>query len=56
MGKVYSRLVLGTLQEGENFSDGIIRVYNNPLCEIVDDYNSSALTMSLLMFWSEVLG
>lgn len=42
MGKVYCRLIVGTMQEGEDFADGIIRVYNNPICEIIDDYNSSA--------------
>lgn len=42
MGKVYSRLIIGTMQDGEDYADGIIRVYNNPICEIIDDYNSSA--------------
>lgn len=42
MGKVYSRLVVSTLQEGEDYADGIIRVYNHPISEIIDDYNSSA--------------
>lgn len=42
MGKVYSRLVASTMQQGEDYADGIIRVYNNPICEIIDDYNSSA--------------
>ena len=42
MGKVYSRLVVSTLQEGEDYVDGMIRVYNHPICEIIDDYNSSA--------------
>jgi len=30
------------LQEGEDYADGMIRVYNHPICEIIDDYNSSA--------------
>lgn len=42
MGKVYSRLILSTMQPDEDFADGILRVYGNPICEIVDDYNSSA--------------
>ena len=42
MGKVYSRLVVSTLQESEDYADGMIRVYNHPICEIIDDYNSSA--------------
>ena len=42
MGKVYKRLILSTLQENEDFADAILRVYNNPICEIIDNYNSSA--------------
>lgn len=42
MGKVYSRLILNTLGEDENFVDGIIRVYNNDICDTIDNYNCSA--------------
>lgn len=42
MGKVYMRLILDTLISSEDFADGIIRVYNHPICEIIDNYNSSA--------------
>ena len=42
MGKVYKRLILSTLQEDEDYADGILRVYNNPICEVIDNYNSSA--------------
>jgi hypothetical protein len=42
MGKVYKRLILSTLQDGEDFADAILRVYNNPICETIDNYNSSA--------------
>ena len=42
MGKVYKRLILGTLQPNEDYADAIIRVYNNPICEVIDDYNTSA--------------
>ncbi len=42
MGKVYARLILSTLIHTENYADGILRVYNNPICEIIDDYNGSA--------------
>lgn len=42
MGKVYKRLVLNTLQSEEDFADGILRVYNNPLCEVIDDYSCGA--------------
>ena len=33
MGKVYMRLILSTLQP---------RVYNDEICDIIDNYNSSA--------------
>lgn len=42
MGKVYTRLILSTLSPGENYIDGMIRVYNDEICEIIDNYNSSA--------------
>ena len=42
MGKVYKRLILNTLQPEEDFADAILRVYNNPICSIIDNYNSSA--------------
>lgn len=42
MGKVYKRLILSTLQEGEDYADGIIRIYNDPICEKLDNYNCSA--------------
>lgn len=42
MGKVYKRLILNTLQSEEDYADGILRVYNNPICEVIDNYNCSA--------------
>ena len=42
MGKVYKRLIVDTLTSKENYVDGLIRVYNNEICEIIDDYNCSA--------------
>lgn len=42
MGKVYTRLIMDTSQPGENFVDGLLRVYNNPLCQVIDNYNCSA--------------
>lgn len=42
MGKVYSRLILSTLKRGEDYTDGIVRVYNDPICQIIDNYNGSA--------------
>ena len=42
MGKVYTRLIMDTSQPGENFVDGLLRVYNDSLCEVIDNYNCSA--------------
>ena len=42
MGKVYKRLVLGTIQPDEDYADAMLRVYNNPICEVLDNYNCSA--------------
>lgn len=42
MGKVYSRLILNTLGTEEDYVDGIIRVYNNAICDTIDNYNCSA--------------
>jgi hypothetical protein len=42
MGKVYKRLILNTIQPGEDFADAILRVYNNSICEVIDNYNTSA--------------
>ena len=42
MGKVYMRLVVDTLQPQENYIDGLIRVYNDEICEKIDDYNCGA--------------
>lgn len=42
MGKVYSRLILQTLEDGEDFIQGMIRVYHSEIATIIDDYNTSA--------------
>lgn len=42
MGKVYHRLVLDTLQPEEDYAEGILRVYNNIICDVIDNYNCSA--------------
>ena len=42
MGKVYMRLILATLQPEEDYIDGMIRVYNDEICDTIDNYNSSA--------------
>lgn len=42
MGKVYMRLILDTLQPSEDYIDGLIRIYNDEICETIDNYNCSA--------------
>lgn len=42
MGKVYTRLIVDTLQAEENYIDGLLRVYNDKICETIDNYNCSA--------------
>lgn len=42
MGKVYSRLIVDTALPNEDYVSGIIRVYNNEICETIDNYNCSA--------------
>ena len=42
MGKLYSRLILNTMGVGEDFVDGILRVYNDDICDTIDNYNCSA--------------
>lgn len=42
MGKVYKRLILNTLEPNEDYIHALIRVYNSKICDIIDDYNSSA--------------
>lgn len=42
MGKVYKRLILSTLEPQEDYAQAMIRVYNNPICEVIDNYNCSA--------------
>ena len=41
MGKVYMRLILSTMVQ-EDYVDGMLRVYNDSICEVIDNYNSSA--------------
>jgi hypothetical protein len=42
MGKVYQRLISDTAQPDEAEVDGIIRVYNDAICDVIDNYNCSA--------------
>lgn len=42
MGEVYQRLIIDTMASGEDYVEGIIRVYNNDICDVIDNYNGSA--------------
>lgn len=42
MGKVYHRLIIDTIQPKEDYAEGILRVYNDDICEVIDNYNCSA--------------
>ncbi len=42
MGAVYQRLIRDTLTTKEDYVDGIIRVYNDEICDVIDNYNCSA--------------
>ena len=42
MGELYKRLILDTKSAEEEYADGIIRVYNDPICDKIDDYDCSA--------------
>lgn len=42
MGKVYMRLIVDTMVPEENYAEAILRVYNNSICEVIDNYNGSA--------------
>ena len=42
MGKVYSKLIVDTALLNEDYVKGIVRVYNDAICEVIDDYNNGA--------------
>lgn len=42
MGEVYQRLIIDTMASGENYVEGIMRVYNDDICDVIDNYNGSA--------------
>ena len=42
MGKVYKRLILSTLLSEEDYAHAMLRIYNDPICKILDNYNCSA--------------
>lgn len=42
MGEVYQRLIADTLSRKEDFTEGILWVYNDEICDVIDNYNCSA--------------
>lgn len=42
IGNLYQRLIEDTMTSDENYVDGIVRVYNNEICDVIDNYNCSA--------------
>lgn len=42
IGAVYKRLIRDTMTSQEDYVDGIVRVYNNEICDVIDNYNCSA--------------
>jgi hypothetical protein len=42
IGKVYMRLIVNTLLPDEDYVEGLIRIYNDEICETIDNYNCSA--------------
>lgn len=42
MGKVYMRLIVDTMLPGEDYVDGLIRVYNDEICTTIDNYDCGA--------------
>ena len=42
MGKVYARLIVDTSLPEEDYVQGMIRIYNDPICDVIDNYNSAA--------------
>lgn len=42
IGKVYLRLIQDTLAPDEDYATAILRVYNDSICDVIDNYNASA--------------
>ena len=39
---IIQRLIIDTMASGENYVEGIMRVYNDDICDVIDNYNGSA--------------
>lgn len=42
MGKVYKRLIQDTMEPEEDYIDGMVRIYNDEICEKLDYYDCGA--------------
>ena len=42
MGNVYARLIVDTLLPNEDYIQGLIRIYNDAICQVIDDYTNGA--------------
>ena len=42
MGKVYARLIYASITDNQDWTDVITDVYSSPICNTIDNYNSSA--------------
>lgn len=42
MSKVYARLIVDTLLFNEDYIQGRMRIYNDAICRVIDDYNNGA--------------
>lgn len=42
MGHVYMRLIRDTMRPDETYVEDILRVYNDSICNTIDNYNASA--------------
>lgn len=39
---VYARLIVDTLLPNEDYIQGLIRIYNDAICQVIDDYTNGA--------------
>ena len=42
LGKVYARLIYASITDNQDWTDVITDVYSSPICNTIDNYNSSA--------------
>ena len=42
IAEVYQRLIVDTMTSKEDYVEGLICVYNDKICDVIDNYNGSA--------------